>query len=146
MDNPLRSIRSPEQWILCLTAVAEVVGQLPALYRVVEAGPDDVRIELRLARERPREVVRFREAGTDHVGASVSPDLIDPARTVVPAWVADAADALDADLQWAAARACADQAGEVLSALVRFRVAWMRQDLSGSRRALVERAIRRLRG
>ena len=105
------------EWVVCLSAVAEMVEGLPLLYRVVEAADDDVRIELQI-KGSAREVLRLGPVDQDHVAVSVSRQLVDArarART------AQGIAALDDDLQWASSRPCADQARELLSALVRFR-------------------------
>jgi hypothetical protein len=106
------------EWVVCLRAVAEMVEGLPLLYRVVEAADDDVRIEL-LIKGSAREVLRLGPVDQDHVAIAVSRQLVNT--RALRARTAQGIAALDDDLQWAASRPCADQARELLSALVRFR-------------------------
>ena len=136
----------PDQWIYCLTAVAEVVERLPLLYRIVERGEDDVRIELQLSRRGALEILWFRGAGSDRIVGSLGPHLERPPSGPFPAWLAEAIGGLASDLEWAASRDCAEQADEILSGLIRFRVAAMREELRRDGRNLIERARVRLRG
>ena len=106
------------EWVVCLSAVAEMVEGLPLLYRVVEAADDDVRIELQV-KGSAREVLRLGPVDQVHVAVSVSRQLVDG--RAPRARTAQGIAALDDDLQWASSRPCADQARELLSALVRFR-------------------------
>ena len=102
-----QSRRERDQWVICLAAVAQMVEQLPLLYRVVESGEDDIRVELHV-KSSCWEILQINPAGQDHVAVAVSGHL-------------DNIEALDADLQWAASRPCSEQASELLSALVRIR-------------------------
>jgi hypothetical protein len=106
--------------VVCLSAVADVVARLPLLYRVVEHGDDDVRIELHL-KAGSREVLRFVPAGGDNVACFLAPDLERPAAAPSAARLTRAVEILDADLHWAASQPCAEQGHSILAALVRFR-------------------------
>ena len=106
--------------VFCLTAIAAVVDRLPALYRVVEAGEDDVRIELNM-KATAWEVLRLIAAGGDNVACSLSRHLESPPAAPFPDWLTRATEALEADMHWAASRTCTEQANEMLAALVRFR-------------------------
>ena len=117
--------RQKERWVLCLTAVAEMVDRLPALYHVVETGDDDVRIEL-VMQAGAWEVLELRSAGGEQVEVSISPQLDSPPSLPFPPWLIKTGEALAADLQWASSRSCAEQGPEVLGALVRFRGSMLR--------------------
>ena len=112
--------RERVQWVLCLTAVAQLVERLPALYRVVEAGEDDVRVELHM-KSSAWEILQLGPADQDHVALTLSSHLDNPPALPFEAWMTDGIEALKADLQWAALQPCSEQAGELLSALVRIR-------------------------
>jgi hypothetical protein len=112
--------RERVQWVVCLTALAEVVGQLPALYRIVEAGQDDVRVELHM-KSSAWEILQLRSADPDHVAVTLSRHLDNLPGSMFKAWLTDGIAALEADLQWAASRPCSEQASELLAALVRIR-------------------------
>ena len=146
MQSLSRSSSYPDQWIYCLTAVAAVVERLPLLYSVVERGEDDVRIELRLSGGGAWEVLRFRGAGGDRIVGSLGPHLERPASGSFPAWLAEATGGLASDLQWAASRDCSEQANEIISGLIRLRVAAMREELRRDGGSLIRRARMRLRG
>lgn len=117
--------RDRERWVYCLTAVAEVIDQLPALFEVFERGEDDVRIELHM-KAGAWEVLRFAAEGSADVAGSLSSHLDNPESAPFPSWLTDAVSALAADLHWAASRDCAEQGSEVLSALVTFRASMLR--------------------
>ena len=108
------------QWLICLTAMAEMVERLPLLYGVVEAGDDDVRVELR-TKSSAWEILRIEPADLDHVAVALSGQLNRPRASRSDPWMTKGVEALRADLQWAATRPCSEQAGELLSALVRMR-------------------------
>ena len=112
--------RERVQWVFCLTAVAELVARLPALYSVVEAGEDDVRIELRM-KSSDWEIFVLGSADPDHVAVTVSRQLDNMPGSMFTEWQAAGGEALIADLDWAASRPCSEQASELLSALVRIR-------------------------
>ena len=116
-----REEQRPEraEWVICLTAVAQMIERLPVLCRVVEAGEDDVRIELRI-KSTAWELLELAPVDQSHVAVSLSRNLDIPGSRV-ESWLAGGIEALDADLQWAASRPCAEQAGELLAALVRIR-------------------------
>ncbi|HEX5147908.1 MAG TPA: hypothetical protein VFW02_02420 [Candidatus Limnocylindrales bacterium] len=146
MHSLSRSSPYPDRWVYCLIAVAEVAERLPLLYRIVERGDDDVRIELHLSWRGPLEVLRFRGGGRDRIVGSLGPHLERDPSGSFPAWLAEAIGGLASDLEWAASRDCAEQASEILSGLIRFRVAAMREELRHDGRSLIERARVRLRG
>jgi hypothetical protein len=106
--------------VLCLTAVAQMLERLPALYRVVEAGEDDVRLELHM-KSSAWEILQLGPADQDHVAVILSRHLDNAPGSRFDAWLADGIDALNADLDWAASRPCSEQGSELLSALVRIR-------------------------
>ncbi len=112
--------RERVQWVFCLTAVAQMVERLPALYRVVEAGDDDVRLELHL-KASAWEILRLGPADPDHVAVTLSGHLDNVPGSRFEPWLAGGIEALNADLQWAVSRPCSEQASELLSALVRMR-------------------------
>lgn len=112
--------RERVHWVFCLTAVAELVDRMPALYRVVEAGEDDVRVELR-SKSLAWEILQLRQADPGHVAVTLSRHLDNIPGSMFAAWMARGIEALDADLHWAASRPCEEQATELLSALVRMR-------------------------
>jgi hypothetical protein len=114
------SLRHGEPAVVCLTAVAQVVERLPALYRLVEHGEDDVRIDL-IMKTNSWEVLRFVPSDGDNVACFLSSHLESPGHAPFPAWLIQAIDTLEADLHWAAYQPCAEQGTEMLSALVRFR-------------------------
>lgn len=120
MQRPEEFRRERVQWVFCLTALAELVGQLPALYRIVEAGQDDVRVELHM-KSSAWEILLLRSADPDHVAVTLSRHLDNVPGSRFQGWLADGIEALTADLHWAASRPCSEQASELLSALVRIR-------------------------
>lgn len=120
--------RPREPWVYCLTAMAEVVANLPPLYLVVEKSADEIRIELR-TKANAWEVLRFTDGGLDRVAGSLSSHLESPPAYPFPGWLADAIATFESDLEWAASRACDQQGSEVLSALVRFRAVMLRGDV-----------------
>ena len=146
MQTVSTSPRRPDQWIYCISALAEVVDRLPLFFRIVEE-----RDLIRVALDLPTgafEVIWITAAGGDHVAASVSPDLYRPPRlphrerltqamTRVASGlnrlprvadrerVAQAITGLSSGLQWAASRGCAEQANEILWALTEFRGAML---------------------
>lgn len=120
MQRPEEFRREQVQWVVCLTALAELVGQLPALYRIVEAGQDDVRVELHM-KSSAWEILQLRSADPDHVAVTLSRHLNNSSGSMFEAWLTDGIEALKADLQWAASRPCSEQASELLAALVRIR-------------------------
>lgn len=122
-----RSYRPHERdrWLFCITAVAEVIHALPSLYRVVEAGTDDVRLELNM-KAGAWEVLRFEGASGDHVAASLSHHLDSPPAFPFPEWLTKATGRLESDLQWADYRSCSEQRNEILSALITFRGSMLR--------------------
>ena len=119
--------RERVELVFCLTAVAQMVGQLPALYYVVEAGEDDVRIELRM-KSSDWEILVLGPADPDHVAVTLSRHLHNHG-SMFEAWLVNGIEALDADLHWAASRPCSEQASEVLSALVRIRGTMLHGDV-----------------
>ena len=120
MQRREKDRRERAQWVLCLTAVAQVVERLPVLYRVVEAGEDDVRLELHM-KSSAWEILQLGPADRDHVAVTMSSHLDIVSGSGFETWLADGIEALNADLQWAASRPCSEQAGELLAALVRIR-------------------------
>jgi hypothetical protein len=120
MHGRYPSPRQREPSVVCLTAVADVVDRLPALYRVVEHSEDDVRIDLYM-KASAWEVLRFIPAGGDNVACFLSSHLESPGLAPFPAWLIQAIERLEADLHWAAYHPCADQGNEMLAALVTFR-------------------------
>ena len=146
MQTVSTSPRRPDQWIYCISALAEVVDRLPLFFRIVEE-----RDLIRVALDLPTgafEVIWITAAGGDHVAASVSPDLYRPPRlphrerltqamTRVASGlnrsprvadrdrVAQAITGLSSGLQWAASRGCAEQASEILWSLTEFRGAML---------------------
>ncbi len=125
MQSRSLSPRHSEPSVVCLTAVAHVVERLPPLYRVVERGEDDVRIDLNM-KANAWEVLRFVPAGGHSVACFLSSHLESPGPAPFPAWLIQAVETLEADLQWAAYRPCAEQGNEMLAALVRFRASMLR--------------------
>jgi hypothetical protein len=125
MQRMYVSPRHRELSVFCLTAIAAVVDRLPALYRVVESGKDDVRIELNM-KASAWEVLRLTTAGGDKVACSLSRHLESPSAAPFPEWLARAIEAMEADLHWASFRTCTDQADEMLAALVTFRGSMLR--------------------
>jgi hypothetical protein len=97
-----------------------VVERLPVLYRVVEAGEDDVRFELHL-KSAAWEILQLGPADKDHVAVTLSRHLDNVPGSRFETWLADGIEALNADLHWAASRPCSEQASELLAALVRIR-------------------------
>jgi hypothetical protein len=112
--------RHREPSVVCLTAVADVVDRLPALYLVVDHSEDDVRIELNM-KANAWEVLRFVPAGGDNVACFLSSHLEISSAAPFPAWLVQAIEMLDADLHWDAYHPCADQGKQMLAALVTFR-------------------------
>lgn len=115
-----------DEWSFCLTAVAVVIDKLPPLYRVVDRGSDDVALELHLKEAGAWEVLRFNGPHDDQLAASISPHLHNIPAFPFPDWLIAATDQLEADLHWADARSCPEQATEILSALVTFRASMLR--------------------
>jgi hypothetical protein len=116
------------QWVFCLTAVGQLVERLPLLFRLVEAGDDDVRVELHM-KSSTWEILELGQVDRDHVAVGLSGQLEATRASSVEAWMGDGIGALDADLQWAASRPCSEQADELLSALVRIRGTLLRGDV-----------------
>ena len=124
MQGRYLSPRHRDPSVVCLTAVADVVERLPALYHVVEHGDDDVRIELNM-KASAWEVLRLVPAGGDNVACFLSSHLESPGLSPFPAWLIKAIDILEADLRWAAYHPCVDQGHQMLGALVRFRASML---------------------
>lgn len=120
MQRPEALRRERIQWVFCLTAIAQTVDRLPALYRVVEAGEDDVRIELHM-KSSAWEILTLAPSDEDHVAMTLSRHLDNTPGSLLDAWLGDAIEAFAADVHWAASRPCSEQANELLSALVRMR-------------------------
>ena len=119
-DRRFLGASKTEPAVVCLTAVAQLVDRLPALYRVHEHAEDDVRIDLNM-RAGAWEVLRFAPGSGDTVVCFLSSHLRSPGSAPFPAWLTKAVDTLDADMQWAAYQACDVQGREMLAALIRFR-------------------------
>jgi hypothetical protein len=69
--------------------------------RVVEAGDDDVRVELHM-KSSAWEILQLGSADQDHVAVTLSRHLDNPPAVPFEAWLTDGIEALKADLQWAA--------------------------------------------
>jgi hypothetical protein len=120
MHRPEALPRERAQWVICLTAIAQVVDRLPALYRIVEPAEDDVRFELHM-KSSAWEILRLAPANEDHVAVTLSRHLDNTPGSLLEAWLSTAIEAFEADVSWAASRPCPDQASELLSALIRLR-------------------------
>ncbi len=125
MQYPFNHPHQRDHWLYCITAVAKVIDALPTLYRVVEAGTDDVRIELHM-KAGAWEVLRFEGASGEQVAASLSHHLDSPQAFPFPDWLTKATGRLESDLDWAGSRSCSEQGNEILSALVTFRGSMLR--------------------